>query len=465
MFHRVPPLWSALWTWSKNLPSEITLKKTAENFRPRVLVLAEAANPEWVSVPLLGWSLSQALKTVADVHLVTQVRNRDALCRAGLVEGDDFTAIDTESVARPMNRLAALFGGNRAWTIRTALDRLPYMQFERKVWKHFGPALARGEFDIVHRVTPVSPSINSSMASRCRKIGVPFVLGPINGGVPWPKGFEAEQKQEREWLSKVRGLYKFAPARRRMLRDSRVILAGSGFAEAEIPETYRHKTIRFAENGVDLERFSGVADAYTDGPLRACFIGRLVPLKGVDMLLHAAADLMRQGKLIIDIIGDGPMREPLEKLAQELNVTNQIKFHGMLPHNEVAPVACKSQLMIFPSIREFGGGVVLEAMALGLVPVVIDYAGPAELVDEAVGFKVPIGPRDEIIAGLRSVLGQIAGNPQMLEPLAKGARNRVETFYLWNQKAKQLNEVYGWALGHRPDLPNLSAAAVETPDA
>lgn len=416
----------------------------------RVLILAEAANPEWVSVPLVGWSLSRALSHKAQVHIVTQSRNRDAFLRTGLREGQDFTAVDSEAIARPLWRLAKLLtgGGGQGWTVQQAVNLIAYPYFEHLVWRQFHERIEQGAFDVVHRITPLSPVLPSPMAEKCRKVGVPFVLGPINGGVPWPDGFEQEMKQEKEWLSRLRGARRWVPWRKESMRAA-AILAGSQQALVDLPAWARPRAIYLPENGVDPARFSLQAQ-HGDRPFRACFIGRLVPLKGVDMLLSAAAPLLRAGRMTLDIIGDGPSMADLARQASELA---GVHFHGWQPHTEVQAIASRCSVLAFPSIREFGGGAVLEAMALGLCPVVLDYAGPSELVTADTGYKVPMGTRNQVVADLEERLAYCADHP--VEVRAKGlkASERVRTQFTWEVKASQVMQVYDWVLKRRAEKP------------
>lgn len=419
-----------------------------------MLVIAESANPEWVSVPLIGWSLARALADVADVHLVTQIRNRDAILRAGLIEGHDFTAIDSEAFARPLWKLGALLRGGegKGWTALQLVNAISYPHFERLVWRQFGPAIMAGDYDIVHRVTPLTPTISSPIAAKCARAGVPFILGPLNGGVPWPAAFDAERRREREWLSYVRSAYKWLPGRGRMLNATRAILAGSRHTASEIPVAHQGKVIWLPENAIDPARFALQSDP-APGALRACFIGRLVPYKGPDMAIAAALPLLKGGRMTFDIIGDGPMMADLRALVAAEKVTDAVTFHGWLDHAQVQNVACRSAILCFPSVREFGGGAVIEAMALGLAPVVVDYAGPGELVTDGVGYKVPLGDRAQIVAALRDVLQRLADNPAEVSATGASARARARAHFTWAAKARQIAQVYAWVLGQRPTAP------------
>lgn len=423
--------------------------------RPRVLLLAESANPQLTSVALIGWSFSRALAQVADVHLVSEIRNQPDIQAAG-TDGMEFTAINNRRwQGLAWNVAKVLRGGTTlGWSTYSALATLAYPAFERRVWKQFGGRIERGDFDVVHRIVPNAPVTPSLLASRCRKAGVPFVLGPINGGVPWPKEFLHLRNAERDWLGRFRNAYRLMPGFHATRRDAAALLVGARFAWNEMPEQYREKCVFMSENAIDAERFPRRESPEFKAPLRVAFVGRLVPLKGVDMLLEAAAPLSRAGKLSLDIIGDGPELPKLRKLVTDLGMEQQVTFPGWVKHEQLADRLRQSHVFGFPSVREFGGGVVLEAMALGLVPVILDYAGPAELVPPDTGFAVPMGPRPGIVSGLRERFAQLIESPAQLGAMSHRAMEHVFQTFTWDAKARQMLEVYDWVRGRRPEKPD-----------
>ncbi len=412
--------------------------------RLRVLLIAESANPEWTSVPLIGWNLSRALARRVDAHIVTQIRNRDALLRHDLVEGVHFTAIDNERLASLLIGTAAkLRGGNgKGWTTISAFSALAYYSFELKLWKEFGERLASGEFDLVHRITPLSPTNASPIAKYLADLNIPFVLGPLNGGVPWPRGFRHRQHAENEWLSYVRGLYKFMPGYVSTRKNSSAILVGSRYTLSELPRWAAEKCVYLPENGVDHDVFRSPRSHLATLPLNAVFVGRLVPYKGADVAINAASQFLRDGRVQLQIIGDGPQKGHLVEQAKSLGLENKVKFWGWLPQAELQEKLGACDFLIFPSIREFGGGVVLEAMALGVAPVVADYGGPSELVDEDTGIRVPFSNEASLAAGFERAIQRIVAEPKLLDRLGASARRKVLAEFTWDAKAEKIIKVY-----------------------
>ena len=414
----------------------------------RVLLLAEACNPEWVSVPLVGWSHSRAIAAHVDAHLVTQVRNRDAILRAGLIEGKDFTAINSEAVAARIYRLADKLrgGAGQGWTTLAGLTTISYLYYEYLVWKRFGARIRAGEFDVVHQITPLSPTSPSFLASCCHSAGVPFVLGPLNGGVPWPRHFDTARRKEKEWLSYVRDAYKLLPGYHATRQGASAILIGSRDTWNQMPRSYHRKSIYLPENAIDPARFTARRSRRAAIPLKAVFIGRLVPYKGADMLIEAAAPLIRDGLLTVEIIGDGPQMPELRELIAREKVEGGVTLAGWIDHARLQDRLLDADLFAFPSIREFGGAVALEAMAVGVVPIVVDYGGPGELVTCKTGYLVPIGSRQQIVAGFASLLKQLTLDPSAIEAKSAAALKRAHAQFTWGAKAEQVLKVYEWVL-------------------
>lgn len=418
----------------------------------RVLILAEDCNPDWPSLPVVAYKYAKAIADYADVTVVTQIRNKENIERAGLGKAE-VVFVDTEAIAAPLYRLAvALRGGNDVgWTLQMAIDYPSYLFFEWKVWNLFKNHLRQGKFDVVHRISPMTPTIPSPIAEWSP---VPFVLGPLNGNLPWPKVHQSSKRSEKEWLSNLRSAYRLLPYHHNSYEKTDCILAAFEHTIADIPDLAQPKTVNYPEVGIDSELFN-LPNRPLKEEMTIVFAGRLVPYKMPAVVIRAFANssILRSHKL--QIIGDGIERPTLENIIAEHDLSDCIELVGRVNQKRVGELMKQVDIFAFPSIRELGAGVVLEAMACGMASVVVDYGGPATLINSERGVKVPMGDFENLVISFQNALEQLVVNPMLVRKLGLAAHEHALRYYTWKVKASKTLEVYDWVTGNNKEKPNF----------
>jgi glycosyltransferase involved in cell wall biosynthesis len=168
-------------------------------------------------------------------------------------------------------------------------------------------------------------------------------------------------------------------------------------------------------------------------------MGRLVDWKGVDMAIEAISRLP-SAELVI--IGDGPMREPWRKAAEDLHISDRVTFTGWLAQDECAPYIHSSLALVLPSIYECGGAVVLEAMASGTPVIATNWGGPADYLDSSCGFLIDPRSREAIVEGFAAAMQQLIDHPELREQLGAKGKQRVLQNFDWEKKIDRILEIY-----------------------
>jgi len=410
----------------------------------KVLILADQCNPEWPSLPLVGYKASLEISKIVDAVIVTHIRNKENIERNGFGNAE-VIFIDNEYIAKPVHKLSKFIRGNEGgWTIAMALAYPSYLAFEWEAWKALKHRIIAGEFDVIHRVTPMSPTLPSFMASKTK---VPFVLGPLNGGLKWPAEFSNERKKEREWLSSIRKAYKLLPYKKSTITNSKSILASFEHTIADIPADMQEKVINFPEVGIDPLLFNMPQAKAGNTTKTILFASRLVPYKLPDVILEAfiRSDILQQHKLLI--VGDGPLRASMENKVKEHQLENSVDFVGWKTQQEVSEYMRQSDIFAYPTIRELGAGALVEAMACKMACVVVDYGACGTLIDNDRGVKIPLQSKEKIAEQLSLELEKLVVNSELISELSENAYKHVMQYYTWPQKAKKTEQVYQWVLG------------------
>jgi glycosyltransferase involved in cell wall biosynthesis len=381
----------------------------------------------------VGWYWVRQAARSHDVWVITRTNNRDeieeALSREPLPRAT-FVWFDLPRWARWWKR------GLRGIHLYYYLWQLGTAQLARDLHR-------RVRFDVAHHLTFGAYWLPSGLAF----LSVPLVWGPVGGAEEIPRAFLAvlgPKGRAQESLRRLALVWgRLDPLVHLTFRHASIILAQTVTTTLRFPARHRQKAIVFPAVG-----FEGpLAEANTRrkplAPFRVLSVGRLLPFKGFTLGLRAFALLVQLvPNCEYRIVGDGPERQRLQRLAVELGVADRVAFMGLVPRQRVLEEMQNAHVLLHPSLRDPPASVVTEAMACGVPVVCLDLGGPGMQVEDGTGIRVPARSPEQAVAGLARALQELATAPYLRERLGEAALRLVDEKYVWDAKRLSIDAIY-----------------------
>lgn len=393
--------------------------------RLRAVFVAHTANPLTMgSVPVIGYRIAAGMGELTDATFIFHARHRPDLHAAFPV--DRVIYAGSRRLAEALRRVSGRLFPER-WGPISIIEFLDYLVFDFDAFRKARKVIRRGQVDFVLRINPVS----YRFASLLPRLGVPVFTGPHNGGMQWPPAFAYLEHSEKT-AGKLRFL---GDITHRLYRDTGRY-AGIFVAHALCAQTvgaqHQDKVIFFSENGVES---LGEPSSRSGDARHLLYVGRMVPFKAVDVALRALARLPESVHLTL--VGDGPQRPELEALATDLGVAGRCLFAGSRPHAELAKYYSDAGVFVFPSVRESGGMVVLEAMSHALPCLVARWGGPP-IYTRGIGIQLSVDSPQSLQDDLVAAVSRLLANPDEGRRVGAASRQAIRGQYIWRQKAELL---------------------------
>lgn len=391
----------------------------------KILLSAFACTPNVGSEAGVGWRWAIELAKEHEVLVVTDATRRPA--------------IEEEILRNPVPGLDFVF--YRPWLLRWVPLNSWTAQLLYTAWQFwlFFVALGlhrRRKFDVAMHVTYGVFRHPSFLGY----LGIPFVFGPLGGGEDAPfalkrsiKGTEKVKEIVRTFINKVA---LFDPFLWVAFAGSKVILTKTGDSARALPWPFRSRAHVYPEIGIDVRDGVVPVGRVAGEPFRALFAGRLLGLKGVHLAIRALAAAQRQGLDVrLSIVGRGPYEQVLREEADAMGVNDRIEWLGHIPQAELFELYRRMHCLLFPSLHDSSGNVVLEAQANALPIICLDLGGPATLVSEGSAIVVDSkGSEQDVVERLATGLKRLADDEPARLAMAECGLAHARTF-AWNERA------------------------------
>jgi len=320
--------------------------------------------------------------------------------------------------------------------------RLRYIFWQRVVLREASRQHRLHQFDLVHHLSWGTISAPPLLW----RLPIPFVWGPVGGAQVTPRSYlrYLGPAWRRELMRTLRvKLVTRMPGLRRTIRNCALILSTN-------PETTRAlqaagaRHVRFHPNiGVTEDLLAPAPPRQTTEPREPTILwaGRLIPIKALPLALEAFSQIEPGLRARLRILGDGPLKADMEKLAHKLGMSDRVDFLGAVPWVEMKRHYQEADIFLFTSLRDSSGAVLAEALASGLPIITLNHQGAGAIVPAEAGVKVEVKDPDETVRALAEGMRRLITHPELCKAMSNAARAHAQSMS-WVRHAETMSEWY-----------------------
>lgn len=274
-----------------------------------------------------------------------------------------------------------------------------------------------------------------------------FIWGPIGGGDCEPRPFlkllPFKQKVIQSFRYVMNALSFMHPGVMFAAYRAKVILARTPNTARAIPNCFRAKVQTILETAMEDSVFEHkCVYQLNDDVVRMITTGRLLPNKNILTAVKSLGYIPKDYRVRLTIIGSGYQRREIEETAKRIGRSQDVVIIDELPREEVLAVVERSDIFLFPSLREGGSWSLMEAMAIGLPVICLDWAGMAIITDDNCAIRIPVSNPEQMPKDMAAAIITLIKNPGLREAMGKAGRNRIKEVYNWKTKGLFVEQLF-----------------------
>jgi glycosyltransferase involved in cell wall biosynthesis len=400
----------------------------------KILLLLYACSPFQGSEAGVGWNRAIEAAKYFDVWILCKKQKYEDEIKRWIKENREpqnlhFCFIPRTSFEKFLKKFPVL------WYIA-------YNLWHRRAYRLAVSLHEQFHFDLVHQIT----MCGFREPGYLWKLNIPFVWGPVGGtsNYPWRflkcagiKGVISEGA--RSIFNSLH--FRFGRRVRKAAKRSNVLIVANSSIKYDFESVYKSKPIVQLDVGCTLVKGNKHRNSDPQNPLRILWSGRFIHPKAFQLLAMALSSVPVTTKYELKILGKGPIEERWRNLATKTEIDQYCTWMGWLSHEESIAQLNWADVLIFTSLRDTCGTVVLEALSYGVPVICLDHQGVRDVVTNQCGIKIPVTDSDKVISQLRDAIIYLAANRHELEKLSKGAIERAHN-YLWSIKGEKTADIY-----------------------